>query len=454
VEGIVGLNRPSSRGKAIGFLILLGLIWGYSVFRTQIGEDREWAGLLATLGVLSVFSFFFQLRGFTISPAQRSFSGLLLLFAIFVAFQLLPLPVWLLRWLSPARVEIHDALGALAAHSSSVSASALPSATMGHLMRIFAYGSVFFLVTDIADSLRKRLWLLAIPIIAIASLQAIVGLLQVGMGEPGTVARGGYLNRNHFAGLLEMSLPFAVMGAVASIQKVRSEGGLKWALLACVCLGFATLMLIGILHSLSRMGFVACLFSIVVLGLCLLVVGSSHAPRRKAAASLGVLIVLALIFLPSDKLISRFAELSSTEKVGKQGRLLVWKETLGLIQQFPLLGCGLGSYESVFLRHKQFGEMLAYAHNDYLQGLAELGLLGFSLVATFLSLVLMKATSAISADSSSGVRYLAVACLGSMAAILLHSLVDFNLYVPPNAMLLSWVSAIAFSLSFASQSRA
>ena len=189
-------------------------------------------------------------------------------------------------------------------------------------------------------------------------------------------------------------------------------------------------------------------------GPVLLVVGSSHAPRRKAAASLGVLIVLALIFLPSDKLISRFAELSSTEKVGKQGRLLVWKETLGLIQQFPLLGCGLGSYESVFLRHKQFGEMLAYAHNDYLQGLAELGLLGFSLVATFLSLVLMKATSAISADSSSGVRYLAVACLGSMAAILLHSLVDFNLYVPPNAMLLSWVSAIAFSLSFASPSRA
>jgi O-antigen ligase len=120
-----------------------------------------------------------------------------------------------------------------------------------------------------------------------------------------------------------------------------------------------------------------------------------------------------------------------------------------LIRDFSWAGSGLGTYESVLLRYKQIGEMLRdnYAHNDYLQGLAELGLLGFSLVAVFLSLVLVKAASAISAAATPSVRYLAVACLGSMAAILLHSLTDFNLYVQPNAMLLSWVSAIAVSHS-------
>ena len=129
----------------------------------------------------------------------------------------------------------------------------------------------------------------------------------------------------------------------------------------------------------------------------------------------------------------------------------MWKETLGLIREFPWVGSGLGSYESVFLRHKQIGEMMRdnYAHNDYLQGLAELGLVGFSLVAAFLSLALMKIVSAISAATSPSMRYLAVACLGSMSAILLHSAADFNLYVEPNAMLLSWVSAIAVSLSSA-----
>jgi O-antigen ligase len=450
MEGLMDWNRPSSHRKGMAILILLGLIWGYSVFRTQIGEDVEWAGLLIALGVLSVFSFFFHTGGFTTPPPQSSFAGLAVLFALYVAFQLIPLPIGLLIWLSPARVEIHDGLDALAAaHSSFVSLSALPSATIDHLVRIFAYALVFFLVTDIAVRIRKRLWLLATPIIAIACLQAIVGLLQVGMGEPGTLARGGYINRNHFAGLLEMSFPFAAMGAATSVQRLRSEGSLKWASLACVCLGAATLLLIGILYSLSRMGFVACLFSVLVMGLSLLLAGSSHALRRKALLGLAFSIVLALVFLPSDPLIARFADLSSAEEVSEQNRLQVWKETLGLIRDFPWAGSGLGTYESVFLRHKQIGEMLRdnYAHNDYLQGLAELGLLGFSLVAAFLSLSLVQAASAISAASTPSVRYLAVACLGSMAAILLHSVADFNLYVEPNAMLLSWVSAIAVSIS-------
>ena len=163
------MNRLSSHRKGIAVLISLGLIWGYSVFRTQIGEDVEWAGLLIALGVLSVFSFFFHAGGFTTPPPQWSFAGLAVLFALYVAFQLIPLPIGLLLWLSPARVEVHDGLGALAAaHSSFVSLSALPSATMDHLVRIFAYALVFFLVTDIAVSIRKRMWLLATPIIAIA----------------------------------------------------------------------------------------------------------------------------------------------------------------------------------------------------------------------------------------------------------------------------------------------
>jgi O-antigen ligase len=445
------LNRLSSRRKGFAILISLGLIWGYSVFRGQIGEDSEWAGLLIAMGTVSIASFFLHAEGFRSPLPQRSFACLVFLFAFFVAFQLTPLPIGLLRWLSPARLEIHDGLGALAAHSSFVSVSTLPSATMDHAMRILAYALVFFLVTGIADNDRKKLWLLAVPIIAIASLQAVVGLLQVGMGDAGAAARGGYINRNHFAGLLEMSLPFAVMGAVAAAKQVRIDGGWKQALLTAVCLSAATLMLIGILYSLSRMGFVACLFSLLAMGLALLMAGSSHPLRRQAVPVLALLILLAFLFLPSDPLIARFADLSSAEEVTDQDRLQVWKETLGLIREFPWVGSGLGSYESVFLRHKQIGEMMRdnYAHNDYLQGLAELGLVGFSLVAAFLSLALMKIVSAISAATSPSMRYLAVACLGSMSAILLHSAADFNLYVEPNAMLLSWVSAIAVSLSSA-----
>ncbi|HEX2520908.1 MAG TPA: hypothetical protein VHP35_02215, partial [Terriglobia bacterium] len=85
------LNRMSSHRKGIAVLILLGLIWGYSVFRTQIGGDAEWTASLIALGALSVFSFFLQAGGFTAPLQHRSLVGIAFLLALYVAFQLIPL---------------------------------------------------------------------------------------------------------------------------------------------------------------------------------------------------------------------------------------------------------------------------------------------------------------------------------------------------------------------------
>ena len=88
-----------------------------------------------------------------------------------------------------------------------------------------------------------------------------------------------------------------------------------------------------------------------------------------------------------------------------------------------------------------------YAHNDYLQGLAELGLVGFSLVAAFLSLVFDEDRCLPSRPLTSSQYALPGGCLPWIDETrdCLHSVADFNLYVEPNAMLLSWVSAIAVS---------
>ena len=45
-------------------------------------------------------------------------------------------------------------------------------------------------------------------------------------------------------------------------------------------------------------------------------------------------------------------------------------------------------------------------------------------------------------------RYLGIAAVGSLTAIALHSLVDFNLYIPANAMLLAWIAGVAEGLEF------
>jgi O-antigen ligase len=83
-----------------------------------------------------------------------------------------------------------------------------------------------------------------------------------------------------------------------------------------------------------------------------------------------------------------------------------------------------------------------YAHNDYLQVLVEFGIVGFLAGLVFLLRLLWKAIRAATYSYSVDGRYLAIACVGSIT-ILLHSLVDFNMYVPANSMLFAWVAGLA-----------
>ena len=87
-----------------------------------------------------------------------------------------------------------------------------------------------------------------------------------------------------------------------------------------------------------------------------------------------------------------------------------------------------------------------YAHNDYLQLLAELGLIGFALL-TALAVGIVIKTLRVAVNRERGDhRYIALACLGSFSAIALHSITDFNLYIQANAMELAWVGGLAAGL--------
>ena len=183
------------------------------------------------------------------------------------------------------------------------------------------------------------------------------------------------------------------------------------------------------------MGFICALFSVLLCVLCVSVVKRVFLLAALAAP-------LLFLFLPSDQLIERFGSLDFSDGLTRQDRLELWRESLPLIAAYPVFGCGLGAYESAFMPYKVSGPLLTddYAHNDYLQSLAELGLAGFLILAALISAVLFRAFRA-------AAHPLAAACLASIAAILLHSTVDFNLYMPANALVLAWVSALATSPS-------
>src|SRR5262249_46659592 len=138
------------------------------------------------------------------------------------------------------------------------------------------------------------------------------------------------------------------------------------ALAICGAGGAALLILVTASSTLSRMAPAACFGSLLVMTAPVAARG-----RRTLAISAALLAISALLvfFLVPPELINRY----SSRLV--EGRSALWRDTLPLVRIFPLLGCGLGGYRSVFNQTKAsfFLFDVDYAHNDYLQLLVELG---------------------------------------------------------------------------------
>ena len=290
-------------------------------------------------------------------------------------------------------------------------------------------------------------WIVIWPLVAVAGFESALGLAQFYTAGAAN-AHGTYRSYDHFAGLLEMALPFAVMHGISAWRggQSRFSSPLRPALRAGASFAIAALLLIGTVDSLSRMGFLAALFALAMLGAAAL-------PRKRGLLALPAAALLLVIYLPPDQLIERFAQISTPDKIASQDRVAVWRETLPLIAAYPATGCGLGAFESVFARFKRHAPSIVdnYAHNDYLQYLAEVGIFGFALGLALVGGLLIAAARASSRHASAADRALARASLASMAALLLHSTVDFNSYIPANAFAFAWIAALAASAMFSSR---
>jgi O-antigen ligase len=374
----------------------------------------------------------------------------------YVLLQVVPLPVAVLRLLSPARAGAMDALGPIGAKVSFASLSVFPAGTFQYFLLVCGYMSIFFLARTLTWRLRDRRWLVIWPILGIATLEAGLGLWQY-FAATGEQARWGtYANHNHYAGFLEMALPFAVMYPVAVLRRAQSRwhSSVAHALAGSAVCALAVLIFSGIILSFSRMAFIATLSSLFLIGT--LVLGTAQmrwvaGSRRRRWVGVGMVAALVLasfVFLPPDRLIQRFARFVSTDGLTSEGRTGLWAETIPLIKAYPVFGCGLGGYETAFSRFKISGILVTddFVHNDYLQLLAELGLVGIVICGALAFSVVRMALSGAVKSSNPEARHFAVACVGALSTIALHSLADFNLYIPANAMLLAWIAGMAMGV--------
>jgi O-antigen ligase len=126
-------------------------------------------------------------------------------------------------------------------------------------------------------------------------------------------------------------------------------------------------------------------------------------------------------------------------------RLLVWRASMEIFEDFPVLGTGLGTYASGFLPYYPMGTEKVWreAHNDYVQLLGEVGAVGVLVAAVGLLVLLVRLLGPILGRQEVKERLIYYGLCTGILSLLAHSLVDFNLRVPGNAAMFVVLLAMA-----------
>ena len=122
-----------------------------------------------------------------------------------------------------------------------------------------------------------------------------------------------------------------------------------------------------------------------------------------------------------------------------------------IIAAFPLFGSGLGTFVSVYPAYEKIAGpelLLVHAHNDYLEYLAELGVIGFALLVGAVLFIGVSSLRSWRERRNPDVKGIALGGIISIAVILVHSLTDFNLHIPANMLLFAVVLALTFVTAF------
>lgn len=360
---------------------------------------------------------------------------------------------WIVNCSRQQRIEIVGsalflpllALGGIGLAQWFLGISAYPYQTKVELLRLAACFVLFFLSVQSFRStqhLRSLLWFL----LALGFVVAVFAILQYftfnqkiywarEVRDSGTVF-GPYVNRNHFAGLMELILPLGM--AMLLLRPVPQD--------QLPMVGLFTVVPIGALFlAASRGGITSFAVQIVFLGL--LMWARARGRKRLAAATLLLLLAGAfLAWLDVGRAVERFTRMEF-EEVSRGRRLAMMHDSWRIFLDHPWTGTGLGTLAAVYPQYESYydGKVVDHAHNDYVELLAEAGWPGAACALVFVILLFRLAVTKLAADKIPLVACARVGALVACAGLLVHGLVDFNLQIPANLLLFLLMAGVATS---------
>ena len=323
------------------------------------------------------------------------------------------------------------------------------------LIRVLVYACLFFAILnnlhrqESTQIVSGTLIFLAMAISGYAIYQFLAHLHRVWYFEVrhDFGASGTYILRNHLGGFLEMLLPLGLAYTLTSRLKPVTK----------VFLGYASLVILaGIAVTISRGTYAS---TAVALALFFGVLLFNRTYRLPALVLLVVVVGAGAYYLPKSFPIQTRLKpvLAGEGRMEEDCRVLLWQAAIQIWQENPWWGVGPAHYDYRFRQVRPVLVQLrpAWAHNDYLNTLAEWGLVGTGLVASawvLMGLGVLKTWSFVRGKprglgeerNSNKFAFVLGASLG-LAAILVHSVVDFNMHIPANAILAITLMALLSS---------
>jgi putative inorganic carbon (HCO3(-)) transporter len=451
--------------RAAFWLFLALIIWA----PIPLGSNRPWAWAILEAGIFGAGLLWLAgcarretVPGTTVRAAWPAFT-LLGLWLLFLLLQWVPLPPGLVRALSPQAAELHAAADYILGERS-ITLSVDPHASFVFWLKNCAFALAFALTLLLVHGRARLAWLCGAIVIS-GLLQAFYGSFMhlaridfevVGVPIQHTAqASGSYVNRNHLAGLLEMSLAVGIGMMVAQLEDrprrswhdfVQDTARLMLSGKAILRL-VLVIMVVALVMTRSRMGntaFFASLFVAGAVGLAF----ARHATRGTVILIASLIVIdLALIgtWFGVERTLKRIAD-TTVQNVEERVEPSVY--AVSILDDYPLFGTGGGTFYTAFTRYRghDIDAYFDHVHNDYVQFLTETGIIGGAL---FGLLVLASFTCAILAQARRRdplARGLAFGVVMGITAIGIHSTVDFNLQIPANAFIffillaLGWLS--------------
>ncbi|MCK5803141.1 MAG: O-antigen ligase family protein [Lentisphaeria bacterium] len=291
-------------------------------------------------------------------------------------------------------------------------------------------------------------------------------------GEPiGSFPIGPFVNRNHFASFCAMLVPAAIFLLVSPRDESQGEKrttrrrrlpSLRTCLVKLVYLIAVGILVGATIQSLSRGGLLAMLVGV---GVVVLVTLRGHPVMATATAVIAVAVLFVLVLWPSVAVQKRVQTLTGGANTSSgQARIQTWRDSVRLWRDYRLAGCGQEAFRPVFPLYKSRcgNATFTHAENDYVQLLADGGVIGVGLLLALLwgyvyaTVLWRRSSHSLRTEPRDRHRYASLAvpssllrnaAFGAAAVVACHALVDFSLRIPLNAFLFAALLGLALPLN-------